>query len=145
MSEKRKPFITLGKSKFSKVANTIVLILLLGFVVVKLGLISPSVTTGFEYTIPANELQVTTQEELASKLSDYSTNMELLEGELKKIGIGLNEFKNNVSMEVVISTNQNGLQGLVVEFKSSLPREKLKPIYNYIANDIKNHVKSKQG
>jgi hypothetical protein len=143
MSEKRKPFITLGKSKFSKAANSIVLILLLGFVVVKLGLISPSVTTGYELTIPANELEIQTQEEIASKMSDYSTNMELLEGELKKIGIGLNEFKNNVSMEVVISANQNGLQGLIVEFQSSLPREKLKPIYNYIANDIKNHVKNK--
>lgn len=110
---------------------------MLGFVVVELGLISPSVTTGFKYKIPANESQVQTQEELASKLNDYSTNMEFLEGELKKIGIGLNEFKNNVSMEVVISTNQNGFQGLIVEFQSSLPSEKLKPIYKYISNDIK--------
>ena len=145
MSEEQKPFLTLGKSKFSKVVNTIVLILLLGFAAVKLGLISPSVTTGFEYTISANELQVQTQEELAAKLGGYSINMGALEEELKKIGIGLSEFKENVAMDIIISANQTGLNGLVIEFKSSLARETLEPIYNYIANDIKSYVKNKKG
>ena len=143
MNKERKPFLTLGKSRFSKVANGIVLIILLGYVASKLGLISPSVTTGFEYTIPANDLQVQTQEELATKLNDYVLNQASLNNELQKIGLTLSEFQSNVSMEIIINTTQNGLQGLVLEFQSSLPRDKLKPIYSYIANDITNHVKRK--
>jgi len=46
-------------------------------------------------------------------------------------------------MEAIINSSQDGLQGLIIDFQSSLPKEKLKPIYNYITNDITNHVKNK--
>lgn len=143
MNEKRKPFLTLGKSKFSKIANITVLVLILGFVAGKLGFISPGVTTGFEYTISAAELQVTTPDELTTKLRGYVIDQAALENKLNEIGVSLLEFQNNVSMEVVVDTNQNGLKGLVIEFQSKLPREKLRPIYDYISNEIRYHVKNK--
>jgi len=145
MKDKRKPFLTLGNSKLSKIANFIVLILLLGYAAGKLGLISPSVTTGYEYTIPASELHVTTQEELSSKLSNYAPSQKELETKLQDIGINMSEFQNNVSMELIISTTQNGFQGLVVEFQSSLSKEKLKPVYDYIAKDIQSHIVNNNG
>ncbi|MDH5178092.1 MAG: hypothetical protein OEZ39_16425 [Gammaproteobacteria bacterium] len=143
MNEERKPFLTLGKSRFSKIANTIVLILLLGFIAVKSGIISPSTTTGFEYTIPADQLQVKTQQELAGKLKTYAVDPVSLNNELQKIGFTLSDFQNNVAMEIVIKNNQSGLQGIIIEFQSRLPADKLKPIYSYIADDIANHVKSR--
>ncbi len=135
----------MGKSKFSKFANTIVLILLLGYAAGKLGLISPSVTTGFEYTIPTSELQVQTQKELERKLNGYAINQVSLKSELEKIGLTLSEYQTSVTMEIIINISQNGLQGLVLDFQSSLPRDKLKPIYSYIASDITNHVKNHKG
>ena len=145
MEEKRKPFFTLGKSKFSKVANFIVLVLLLAYAASKLGLISPTISKGYEYTIPASELHVSTQQELSSKLSNYVVNKKALAVKLQKINITMKEFKNNVSMEFIVSSNQNGLKGLVVEFQSNIPREKLKPIYNYLVNDVKTHIINNKG
>jgi hypothetical protein len=144
MSKERKPFLTLGKSKLSKFFNGLVLIALIGYALVKSGIIEPSVTAVFEYPIPAAELQVNTQEELASKLSGFKINEQKLENELKKIDLTLQEFQESTSMELVINNNQNGFQGLILEFQSKVAASKLKAIYSFIANDIKAYVTSKK-
>jgi len=144
MSKERKPFITLGKTKFSKLLNGLVLVGLIGYALVKSGIINPSVTTGFEYSIPAAELQVTTQEELASQLSGFKIDQKKLEAELKKVGLTVQEFEESTSMELVINNNQNGFQGLIIEFQSKIVASKLKPIYAFIANDLKAYVSSKK-
>lgn len=145
MEEKRKPFLTLGKSKFSKVANFIVLLLLLAYAAGKLGLISPNITKGYEYTISASELHVSTKKELTSKLSNYVAKKNVLAEKLQSIGITMKEFQNNVSIEIIVSTTQKGLEGLVIEFQSNIPRKKLKPIYNYLVNDIKSQIINNKG
>jgi hypothetical protein len=144
MSKEKKPFFTLGSSKISKFFNGAVLIALIGYGLVKLGIVQPSVTTGFEYSIPAAELQANTQEELANHLLGFKINEQGLEEELKKVGLTLQEFQESTSMELVINNNQNGFQGLILEFQSKVAASKLKPIYSFIANDLKAYVTRKK-
>ncbi|WP_444930760.1 hypothetical protein ACJJIF_02970 [Microbulbifer sp. SSSA002] len=144
MAQERKAFITLGKSKFSKFANGTVLVILLIYVAIKSGIIEPAVTRGFDYTIPANELSVSSAQELQEKLSGFSINEKKLSSELAKAGIDLHQFQENTSMELVISTTQNGFEGLVVEFQSTLDPNQLKSVYANIADQIQNHVSGKK-
>ncbi|WP_444911671.1 hypothetical protein [Microbulbifer sp. PAAF003] len=145
MAQERKPFITLGKSKLSKFANGTVLIILLIYAAVKSGIIEPAVTRGFDYTIPANELSVSSARELQEKLGSFSLNEAQLSSELAKAGIDLHQFQENTSMELVISTTQNGFEGLVIEFQSTLDPNKLKLVYANIADQIQKHVLNKKG
>lgn len=144
MSKERKPFITLGKTKLSKFLNGLVLLGLIGYALIKSGIITPSVTTGFEYSIPASELHVSTQKELTEQLSGFKINQQKLESELKKVGLTLQEFEESTSMELIISSDQNGFQGLIIEFQSKITANKLKAVYAFIANDIKLYVSSKK-
>jgi hypothetical protein len=122
-----------------------VLVGILGYVAINLGLIEPSVSTGYEFSIPASTLNVASGEELSQKLSTYAVNESNLAVVLEKTGITLEQFKNHVSMDLVLETNQHGFQGLVLEFSSSIPSQQLKSVYEHIASEIQNHVVSQNG
>lgn len=141
MNKERKPFITLGNSRFSRIANITVLVLLIGYIVSKTGLISLSLFTEFVHTIPANELQVKTQQELVTRLNGYTPNPEVLKNELQKVGLSFEEFKKNVAMEVTIDSDSRGLKGLIISFESNLPEDRMKPVYSYLVNEITQYVK----
>ncbi len=145
MTEERKPFLTLGKSKLSKFANGTLLVIMLVYVAAKFGLFESSVTQGFEYTIPAHELSVSSAKELQEKLSDFTVNETELSNELSKAGISLQQFHDNSTMELILSTTQHGFEGLVIEFYSTLDPNKLSPAYSNIANQIQTHVLNKKG
>ncbi len=131
-----------GKTKFQKFANTIVLIVLIGYGFVKSGIISPEMSTGIEYTFPASELNISNKEELDQALQGYQVDPEKLSSILNQNQITLDEFEKSVTMELVADHSQDGFKGLVLEFNSSINSEKLKPAYDYMANDIKQKILS---
>lgn len=147
MSETKRPFLTLGDSTFAKIANGTVLVLLLLYAASKAGLIefeAPTVTRGFDYEISAESLYVSSPVELQQKLVGFDINENELEIALTKAGVSLDQFLENVSMELVIDMNQGGFQGLVIEFQSTLDPSSLRGAYTNVALQIQNFVSSKQ-
>ncbi|WP_455207436.1 hypothetical protein [Kaarinaea lacus] len=133
-------FSILGKSKWAKFGNIIGLLILVAFLLPKTGLINSSTTQGFDYELPAAALNVTSPEQLATSMNGYRINEQGLVNAAKKIGITSDDFKKMVKIDFVFNTNQNGFQGLIIEFKSKLEAAKLKPVYDFIAEDFKQYV-----
>ena len=133
-------FSILGKSKLAKLGNIIGLLLLTAFLLPKTGLINLSATQKFDYEIPASTLNVKSQEQLAVALKGFRIDEQGLAEATKKIGITIDEFEKSVKIDFVFDTNQNGFQGLIIEFKSKLKTAKLKPVYDFIAEDLKQYV-----
>lgn len=130
----------LGKSKWAKFGNIIGLLILAAFLLPKTGLINSSTTQGFDYELPATVLNITTPEQLSAAMNGYRIDEQGLVDAVKKTGITPEDFKKSVNIDFVYNTNQNGFQGLIIEFKSELDADRLKPVYDFIAEDLKQYV-----
>lgn len=136
-------FSILGKTKKAKIANLLGLVIIGILLLSKTNIMNSSVNQGFEYEIPANMLNVSTKEEAMSALNGYSISEPEFSQAIVDAGLTTEEFKQSVKMDFVFNNNQNGFQGLIIEYKSKIDRNKLKPIYDFIAEDVKNYIANK--
>lgn len=130
----------LGKTKFQKFSNVIVLLLFIGYGLHQLGIFTPKVSAGYEYSLTATELGLFNQQALDRALADYQTDPQQLSNALAGSGISLEEFEKFVTVEFIAEHNQQGFQGLTIEFHSDINRKKLKPAYDFIINDVRQAI-----
>tara|TARA_B100000809_G_C14592487_1_gene334227 strand:- start:4 stop:468 length:465 start_codon:yes stop_codon:yes gene_type:complete len=144
MKDKKKPFLTLGKTKISKFFNLLLLVGIIGYSIIKLSPLETSSTSGFEVDIPFSDLNVKTQEELVVKLSDYEVDLDKFLSALEENDINIDEFKDSFKLNLSVQSAQDNSEELLVEFESTIFAYNLKPVYLLMAKDIQAHVLNKK-
>jgi hypothetical protein len=133
----------LGKTLFSKICNSIVLILLLGYATVK---VLPLLGVEFATEIISKEVVNINSEPLLDhnalqeKLSSFQMNKEKLSVALSKENITLEEFFQEVELEFVIPKDLPGNKSITLEFISSSKNYRFSTGYKNIAMQIYKHI-----
>lgn len=135
-------FSILGKTKKQKFWNII------GLIVLGLFLLSKTDLSSFklEHEIVHKELvslqsvNIKSLNELQKVMQKYQINMVGVEKEAESIGVSLTEFKNTVKMVIATPTDILKTKEFTLEFVSNKEHSVYKPIYRYIANDIKQFI-----
>ncbi|WP_221274568.1 hypothetical protein [Thaumasiovibrio subtropicus] len=108
--------------------------------VFRIGLLNSFAYHGFEYAISADELAVSSVEELQVRLNDFTLNEEELLKELNKIDMDLSGFYESTTMQVIFQYSQDEFAALVIEFESKHSLKSLGGAYTNIINQISDHV-----
>jgi len=133
----------LGKTLFSKICNSLVLILLLGYAAVKVLPLS-----GVEFAteiiskevVIINSVQLLDHNALQEKLSSFQMNKEQLSEALSKENITLEEFFKEVELEFVIPQDLVGSKSIILEFISNSKNYSFSAGYKNIAMQIYKHI-----
>ena len=132
-----------GRSKIHKVISILLLLTVLAFALDKSGYIDQVKQTILgqqalvtsSYTISAPEFKTASEEQLYMALQLYSQDSPALEKVTLAAGITLQQFEHKVHSVFIIDEGE-----LTVQFGSDLSAKKLKPVYDYLANDLKHFM-----
>lgn len=133
--------LTLGKTKYQRFEAIIVLIFFAGYALFKFDIISMGLNHGYDYEIPASDLNITKTEDLYRTLQDYEIKNDGFKEILDKVGITMDEYNESVDMELIYNHTQNGFEGIIIEFRSTIDKNRVKPVYDYIIDDVKKTIK----
>ncbi len=143
MNEKNDSFLDITEEKTSKFWKIVGLVVIGLIILSRMDVFDSELKKGFDYTISAERLNVSSSEDLVAILSEYAIDREVLSSELGKIDVSMEEFENNVSIEMLADSDQNGFKGLYVELRSSYDPNMMKSVYDFILSDIEVFVLSK--
>jgi len=131
----------LGKTLISKILNSIVLIILLGYAAIKvlpmLGVeVDPSleiISKEVVHITPDKYLEYNT---LQAKLASFEIDSNQLANALSREGIDIGEFSSQVKLDFVIPENLANNKTITLEFITNKPNPKLSVGYKNIAQQL---------
>lgn len=134
-----------GKTLISKILNSIVLVLLLGYAAVKvlpmLG-VEPALEIVTKEIVPISKNDLLEIKTLQSKLASFTIDKAKLAKALTKNGSSISEFSKQVHLDFVIPQNLATEKAITLEFITNKPNLKLKSGYKNIAQQLNKYINS---
>lgn len=134
-----------GKTLLSKMLNTIVLVILLGYAASKvlpmLG-IEPALEIVSKEVVTINKHELLDFKVLESKLSLFKIDELKLAEVLASEGSSVNEFSKQVHTDFVIPENLTGEKSITLEFVTNKTNPKFKAGYKNIAEQLSEFLNS---
>lgn len=137
----------LGQSKLHKLLSSLALIVVIVLAVAESGyveqakliILAPAPIVNTSYVINGTEIGVINEKQIYLALQSYSRNEQALEKVLSKNGVNFDQFTDSVHTVFIIDSTENRVD-INVEFSSDIAASKLKPVYDHIVAELKDHI-----
>jgi hypothetical protein len=141
MPNEKEPFSLFGRTAWEKTRNLAGLALLLGFIASQY--IHVNVEQVLIIEIPAADYGIRTKDDLRAAIQAFEPEESSLVAAAKTIQSTALEIKANVALSFAL--NEGTTPKLLVECKSTWPKEKVYPVCESIGADLQKHLKARKG
>ena len=136
----------LGNTTFSKICNSIVLVLLLGYAAIKvlpmIG-IEPAIEVVSKETVYIDSSDFLNHQSLQAKLASFNVDNNQLSEALSSQGVNLETFVGEVQMEFVLPSDLQSEKSITIEFVTSSPKSNFIPGFKNVAKQVSSYLNGK--